>query len=61
MSENGGAREECLYCHSNNLTMSDRPCPVCGAWKAQPEEAKEAKEAYFFTDKFDSDFLPAYP
>lgn len=61
MSENGGPREECLYCHSNNLAIADRACPVCGAWKARPLEAKEQKEDNFFWEKFDPDFLPAYP
>ena len=61
MSQNGGAREECLYCHGNKLRIADRPCPVCGAWKVQPKEAKEEKEDYFFGAKFDPDFYPAYP
>ncbi len=61
MSENGSQREECLYCHNNNLVFADGACPVCGAWKVQPEEAREAKEAHFFWEKFDPDYLPAYP
>jgi hypothetical protein len=61
MSENGSPREECLYCHSNNLGIADRPCPVCGTWKERPQEAKEEREEYFFGLKIDPHFYPAYP
>lgn len=61
MSVNGGQREECLYCHGNKLGIGDRPCPVCGTWKVQPQEAKEEKEGYFFWEKADPDYLAAYP
>lgn len=61
MPENGGSREECLYCHSNNLGIADRPCPVCGAWKVQSKEAKKEEEDYFFWEKIDPDYLAVYP
>ncbi len=59
MSGNGASREECLYCH-NNSAPADRACPVCGAWKVKQEEDQE-KEFHFFAEKFDPDFLAAYP
>lgn len=61
MSENGSLREECLYCHSDELGFANCPCPVCCAWKLPPKEVKEEEEDYFFWTKIDPDFLPAYP